>query len=160
MMPHVFRAPPPQAVQRLLGDCSLPAADLGIGQIEHFFGCGAEDAPQGVVGLELCGETALLRSLAVEPTIRGRGCGKALVARAEAYARQRGVRQLYLLTTTAAEFFSRLGYKAIARDQAPEAIRATSEFSTLCPVSSAFMMKEVGMATAKKAAGTARRKRR
>jgi hypothetical protein len=75
----------------------------------------------------------------------------------------------YLLTTSAADFFAHLGYKRVDRGEAPENIRATSEFSQLCPVSSVLMLKEMSMATArqkaaarrniKKAAKAAKRKR-
>lgn len=143
MRPQVFRAPPQPAVLRLLAEAKLPSADLGAGQLEHFFGCGAQDAPRGVVGLELHGAEALLRSLAVDPEARGRGCATALVAQAERHAREQGVRRIYLLTTTAADFFARLGYKRIERSEAPESIRLTSEFSALCPVSSVLMTKEL-----------------
>lgn len=165
----VFRSPAETTVRRLLGEAKLPASDLRAGQMENFFGCGAEDAPKGVVGLEILGEDALLRSLAVDPSAQGRGCAKALVAEAERHARERGVRRLYLLTTTAADFFAHLGYKTLGREEAPEAIRATSEFSMLCPASSVLMLKEIAMASAKqkaaarrnikKAAKAARRKR-
>jgi amino-acid N-acetyltransferase len=167
--PHVFRSPSQAAVLRLLAEAKLPAADLAAGHFEHFFGCGSETAPKGVVGLELYGSTALLRSLAVEQATRGCGCGTALVAQAEAYARKGGARRIYLLTTGAAEFFTRLGYKGIARDEAPDCIQATQEFSALCPASALLMIKELGMTTTKqkaaarrnikKAAKAARRKR-
>jgi amino-acid N-acetyltransferase len=130
-------------VRRLLGQANLPTADLTAGHLEHFFGCGAADAPRGVVGIELHGREALLRSLAVDPDMRGRGCAKALVARAERHARELGARRVYLLTTTAADFFAHLGYKRLERDRAPESIRATSEFSALCPASSVLMLKEI-----------------
>jgi amino-acid N-acetyltransferase len=141
--PQIFRSPPPAAVRRLLAEANLPAADLTSGHFEHFFGCGDKEAPQGVVGLEFYGDEALLRSLAVDPATRGRGCATALVARAERHARESGVRRLYLLTTTAADFFARLGYEELERDQAPEAIRATREYSALCPSSSTLMVKEL-----------------
>ena len=117
--------------------------DLRPGHLEHFFGCGPENEPKGIVGLEIYGSDALLRSLAVDASARGRGCAKALVAQAERYAASRGVRRIYLLTTTAGKFFERLGYRALARADAPEAIRNTAEFSSLCPSSSAFMAKDL-----------------
>ncbi len=145
---------------RLLEEAKLPTADLTAGHLEHFFGCGTQDAPRGVVGLEVHGDDALLRSLAVGLRARGRGCARALVARAERYAREHGVRRIYLLTTTAADFFARLGYKRVEREKAPGSIRATSEFSALCPVSSVLVLKELPMATSKqKAAKVAQRKR-
>jgi len=140
---HIFRQPPEREVRRLLGAAELPAADLTPRHLEDFFGCGPEHAPKGVVGLEIHGPEALLRSLAVDESSRGHGCGKALVAEVERYAQGRGVRRVYLLTTTAAEFFEGLGYTAAAREEAPESIRGTSEFSSLCPTSSAFMVKDL-----------------
>jgi len=139
----VFRQPSESEVRRLLSEANLPTADLTPGHFEHFFGCGARQAPKGVVGLECHGAEALLRSLVVDAAARGHGCGKALVAAAERYARERGVKRIYLLTTTAAKFFERLGYTVAAREEAPECIRATSEFSGICPSGSVFMAKDL-----------------
>jgi amino-acid N-acetyltransferase len=138
---NLYRHPPEAEVKRLLAASGLPASDLVPAHLEHFFGCGAAQSPTGVVGLELHGNAALLRSLAVAQDRRGAGCGKALVAEAERYARLQGVSELYLLTTTAERFFERLGYRRTMRDNAPAAIRGTQEFSTLCPSTAAFMVK-------------------
>ena len=83
----------------------------------------------------------MLRSLAVEPEHRNSGLGISLVSDAETWAAERGVETLYLLTTTAAQFFARLGYEAVPRFEAPAAIAATAQFSGLCPASSTFMRK-------------------
>lgn len=141
--PSLFRNPPESRVRALLADCGLPLSDLAPERLEHFFGCGDARTPEGVVGLEIYGAFALLRSLAVAASRRGNGCGKALVAEAERHARSRGVKAIYLLTTTAERFFERLGYRRAERANAPEAIRRTREFSELCPASSAFMVKEL-----------------
>lgn len=129
------------AVTALLEAAQLPTADLTDAHCRHFFYSGPESAPAGLVGLELLGDVALLRSLAVIPQARAMGLGSALVAHAEAYARSNGVSAVYLLTTTAEKFFARLGYTAAARDSAPPAIRATREFAGICPASSAFLTK-------------------
>lgn len=137
--------PRPHAVKvmKLLAACSLPNSDLSGKKLEHFFGCGAESDPRGVIGVELYGEVALLRSLAVDKEARGKGCGKRLVQEVEHYAAQRGVKRLYLLTTTAETFFQALGYARVQRDCVPEPIRATTEFSSLCSASAAVMAKEL-----------------
>jgi amino-acid N-acetyltransferase len=140
---NIYRNPSGPQVGQLLRACNLPASDLSPAHLEHFFACGVAAAPQGVVGLELYGQVALLRSLAVAADCRGTGCGTALVAQAESYARSASVMQLYLLTTTAERFFERLGYVRAARESAPEEIRRTQEFSSLCPSSAAFMMKRL-----------------
>ena len=95
------------------------------------------------MGVELYGDVALLRSLAVAQNVRGQGCGRRLVQEAEQYASRNGVKRLYLLTTTAEAFFRSLGYAGVERDAAPSAIRATSEFSALCSDTAALMAKEL-----------------
>jgi len=51
---------------------------------------------------------------------------------------------LFLLTTTAADYFSARGFDPVDRSSAPEAIRRTREFAEICPGSAAFMRKRVG----------------
>ena len=141
---HIYPHPPAVKVKELLAACNLPTSDIEAAYLKHFFGCGGEDHPKGVIGVELHGKEGLLRSLAVEKGTRGRGCGKRLVTEAEQYAAENGVRSLYLLTTTAENFFQALGYAKVERALVPQVIRSTSEFSTLCPVSSAVMVKQLG----------------
>lgn len=138
---NIYRNPPESGVRGLLTQANLPTSDLSPEHLEHFFGCGTEQTPKAIVGLEIYGKVALLRSLAVARDCRGIGCAKALVAEAERHARSQGVSELYLLTTTAERFFERLGYQRAARESAPPPIRETQEFSGLCPSSSAFMVK-------------------
>ena len=141
---HIHPRPAADKVKDLLAACSLPVSDLEPAHFEHFFGCGEQGAPQGVVGVELHGKAGLLRSLAVRESARGRGCGTGLVRQAEAHAAANGVESLYLLTTTAEKFFQSLGYACVERAALPQAIRATAEFSSLCPASSVVMVKRLG----------------
>jgi len=131
------------AAVALLESASLPTADLTAEHCEHFFFSGSPENPTGMVGLELYGEVALLRSLVVAPGRRGTGEGSALLGHAQQYALANGVRTLYLLTTTAERFFARRGYRHAPRDSAPDAIRATREYSGLCPATSTFMVREL-----------------
>jgi len=135
--------PPLQAAVRLLQQANLPTEDLTDVHCENFFHSGPPDAPTGLVGLELFGDVALLRSLVTSPDHRGTGEGTALLKHAESAARSQGVRALYLLTTTAESFFARHGYARTARDAAPAAIRFTQEFAGICPASSAFRCREL-----------------
>lgn len=131
------------AAAALLDAAALPSSDLTEEHMDHFFFCGNAAAPVALVGIELCGASALLRSLVVDPSLRSTGLGRALVAHAEAQARAQGARSMYLLTTTAAAFFQRCGYVAASRDSAPTEIRSTREFADICPASSAFMVKQL-----------------
>jgi len=93
----------------------------------------------GSAALELYGTAALLRSVAVDPDRRGTGLGQRLTSAALELARQRGVRTVYLLTETAGDFFPRFGFRAIGRDAVDPAVRASVEFTTLCPASALAM---------------------
>jgi amino-acid N-acetyltransferase len=139
IMPH----PQLSVVNALLCAASLPTSDLTTAHCHDFFFAGPNDSPIGLVGLEMLGAVALLRSLVVVPGGRNTGLGSALVRHAEDHARRNGVRDLYLLTTTAAGFFAKRGYQHVARAGAPAAIMATREFAGICPASSAFMCKQL-----------------
>ena len=131
------------SVVKLLAAAQLPTEDMTPAHCEHFFYAGHPSAPTGLVGLELYGDVALLRSLVVAPERRGGGEGAALLKHAEDHARAQGVRALYLLTTTAEHFFEKHGYRRTPRETAPAAIRATREFAGICPASSAFMTRQL-----------------
>ncbi len=94
--------------------------------------------------IALFDSAALLRSLAIDVSWQSSGLGKMLVYHAEDVARSAGVESVYLLTTTAESFFEHLRYSSVSCDCAPAKICATEQFSDLCPVDSAFMMKCLG----------------
>ena len=147
--PHVRPAVPADlgAVEQLLLASGLP-----FDGVPEAFGtfvvaqAGAEVV--GVAGLEVCRDNALLRSVAVRPEWRSHGVGRALVTRAIADAEARGLRALYLLTTTADRYFPSFGFHAIARDDAPSDIQATREFRDCCPASATVMCRECAAPTA------------
>jgi homocysteine S-methyltransferase len=129
-------------IRRLLEGSRLPTGDLE--QSRPVFLVAREGvALLGAAGLETHGEAGLLRSVAVAGEFRGTGLGRALVEAVEAAAREGGLRELVLLTETAHDFFSRLGYADVARDQAPESVRSSAEFRSLCPQSARCMSKRL-----------------
>jgi amino-acid N-acetyltransferase len=127
----------------LLEHSGLSASDLHGNSPARLFTYRVDGVLAGVAGLEFYGHEALLRSLAVQPDERGRGTGAWLLAFAEQTARESGVEQLYLLTETAAPFFSQQGYSACERSLAPASISATTQFAALCPASAVFMCKSL-----------------
>jgi amino-acid N-acetyltransferase len=141
--PVISSKPDLSAVRALLVSARLPDEDLTDDHLEHFFHAPGATRPLGIVGVELLGDVALLRSLVVRDESRRSGLGSALARRAEEYARSKGVRTLYLLTTTAQDFFAARGYRACQRDAAPDAIRSAREFAAICPASAVFMAKQL-----------------
>ncbi len=128
-------------VEALLVSEELPVSDLRSPNQLRLFGVRVGDRIIGIVGIESHGNVGLLRSLVVGEASRKSGCGQKLVAKAEAWASEKGVKSLYLLTTTAASFFSRLGYEVVPRSEAPASIANSAQFSELCPASATFMCK-------------------
>jgi N-acetylglutamate synthase-like GNAT family acetyltransferase len=120
----------------------LPTEDLDE-QGRAFFELSDELGPIGFVGIEGSGTDRLLRSLVVLPSRKRQGHGKLLVAHAEAYARKDGVQRLHLLTTDVADFFRFRGYCPVDRADAPAAIVATAQFSSLCPSSATYLVKDL-----------------
>lgn len=132
-----------KSIKDLLRACGLPYADLTPVHLDHFLVVYQDGHLAGSVGLEPCGSLGLLRSLAVSPAERGRAIGSGLTQEMETYALSTGIRDLYLLTTTAREFFSKHGYQVIVRETAPDALQATEEFKSICPSTAVCMRKRI-----------------
>lgn len=130
------------AIVGLLNEAGLPTGDLADGLPGRFLVVeDALGALVGVVGLELSGRTGLLRSLAVAPAWRGQAIAARLVERCEVEARAAGADELYLLTTSAADYFLRRAYAIVARDEVPAAIAQHAQFRSLCPASARCLRK-------------------
>lgn len=129
-------------VEALLGASNLPL-DGVADALDDFELAEADGQLAGVAGLEIVGDDALLRSVAVAPEWRGRGVGRALTERLIATAGLRRLRALYLLTTTAADYFPGFGFETITRDEVPASLRETAEFRDACPASATVMRREV-----------------
>ena len=97
----------------------------------------------GAAALELYAEGALLRSIVVDVGLQGQGVGQQLTAAAVALASELGVPMVFLLTTTAAEFFPRFGFERVSRDDVPASVGASVEFRSACPAS-AVVMRRMG----------------
>jgi amino-acid N-acetyltransferase len=91
----------------------------------------------GVAGLEVHGGAGVLRSVVVAPGERGTGLGVALTAERLVAARGRRLDAVYLLTTTAADFYDRFGFRPFPRADVPDAIAKCPEFASICPSSAA-----------------------
>src|ERR1700761_6936435 len=98
------------AALALLEAQGLPTSDLSDEHMPHFFYLGADSAPSALIGVELHGESALLRSLVVRDSDRGNGMASALMRHAEHYAAEQQAKAMYLLTTTAERYFEQRGY--------------------------------------------------
>jgi len=117
---------------------ALQAADLPTDDTEddgRTFFRAVSDAGQtiGYSGIERCAGDALLRSVAVLPEYRSRGLGRAIVQAALQKVGRSG--DVFLATTSAAPFFSTLGFTEVPRTVVPAAVLATRQLSSICPSS-------------------------
>jgi len=126
----------------LLRRTDLPEKGVADG-FGHYFVVHDDMQLVGLAGLELHGEDGLLRSVVVAPDYRGQGVAHALVDAVVDRAQRLHLRALYLLTTTARDYFGRQGFADCARETAPEGIRASWEFTTGCPTTSSFMKRSL-----------------
>jgi amino-acid N-acetyltransferase len=97
----------------------------------------------GSAAIEVYVGGGLLRSVAVDDAFRGQGLGQALTEAAFVAARNARVDTLYLLTTTAEQYFPKLGFERIPRDHVPAAVRTSVEFTSACCASATVMRKRL-----------------
>jgi amino-acid N-acetyltransferase len=97
----------------------------------------------GAAAVEPYGTDGLLRSVVVDPRLRGTGIGRALVAAAESMAADLGLQTLYLITETAVAWFPRLGYAPIERSEAPPGIAGSVEFTVACAETGVLMRRRL-----------------
>jgi amino-acid N-acetyltransferase len=121
------RAEDYELIRALLAANALPIEDITETAPIRFLI--AEDSSArlgGCIGFETHGRDGLLRSLAVQPDLRAQGVGGSLV-------------DAVLLTTTASAFFVRSGYEVVNRATAPELIRRSLQFASICPANAMCM---------------------
>ena len=127
----------------LLGRSELTEQDVAE-RWGHYFVVHEDDGRVvGVAGLEIHGEDGLLRSVAVDPDYRGQGLAASLVEAAMQRAKRVKLRSVYLLTTTARDYFARRGFTECPREEAPAGIRESWEFRAGCPSTATFMKRPV-----------------
>ncbi len=130
------------AVERLLSANNLPV----YGVKENFSSfVVAKDGGRviGAVGLEKFGSVALLRSAVVSQENRGSGVGRRLVEQILEYAEKDGIEELFLLTTTAEDYFPRFGFTRTTRSAVPSAVEASAEFRGACPDTALVMTRRI-----------------
>ena len=126
------------AVMQLLAESSLPVAGIEE-HFDNFFV--AEDAQNiiGAIGVEIYGDVGLLRSAAVRRDLQRQGIGKQLYTTLIAYAKNKDIKKMMLLTTTAADYFSTKGFRRIDRSTVRGPVTSSVEFTGACPATATCM---------------------
>ncbi len=126
------------AIKDLLVSSDLPTA----GVEEHwrtFIVARDGDRIVGCGGAEAYQFAALIRSIAVVPDYRSQGLGRRMVRQLLDRLASRGLREFYLLTTTAEAYFKKRGFKTIDRDEVHPQLLNSREFQDACPSSATCM---------------------
>ena len=131
-----------QAIVSLLKSENLPTEDLPIAMKDFFVAISANNLI-GAIGLERFNKYGLLRSMIVDKAYRNKSIASGLVEALESKATELGIDDMFLLTETAPIYFEHKGYVRINRDEVPEPLKASSEFSNVCPVSAIVMKKRI-----------------
>ncbi len=126
---------------QLLEANKLPVSDLYPG-VKKFLLL-SESKVIGTGGLEIFSNIGLIRSVSVADAYKGKGYGKQISSMLESVAKQLNIQELFLLTDTAKDFFAKLDYQVIERNEVPPSIRETQQFSSICPSSATIMMKKI-----------------
>jgi len=126
------------AVEEFLAGNERPI-DGVADHLERFWLATSSGQITGSAGLEIYGEVALLRSVAVSRNWRRQGIGRSLVERILQDAKSQGVGAVYLLTAQAGRYFEALGFRALSKTDAPKALLASLEFQGACPASDILM---------------------
>jgi amino-acid N-acetyltransferase len=126
------------AMKALLVASGLPTAGVDD-HWKTFLVAREGDAMVACGGAEAYQFAALIRSVAVSPQHRGHGIGRKIVRQLLDRLASRGLREFYLLTTTAEEYFRKRGFKTIDRDEVHPQLLSSREFQDACPESAVCM---------------------
>jgi amino-acid N-acetyltransferase len=129
-----------ESVVNLLKAERLPADDMPA-QLDNFLVAIQHDEVIGTAGLETYGNYGLLRSVAVRSDSRNKGVAGELLKQIETLAAAKFLKEIYLLTETAPDYFEHKNYMKITRADVPEEVQRSSEFSHVCPQSAIVMKK-------------------
>lgn len=127
------------SLRNFLRENQLPADDLSLSNGLYLIYYDSNEALVGSGGLEFYGNKALLRSLAVSQTMRSQSLGRQIVEDLLQQVKAKNKKEIYLLTTTAYFFFLKFGFAEIQREDVPDEIKSSTEFSEVCPASARVM---------------------
>ncbi len=130
------------AIKGILSNVGLPYEDVGE-HLDNFFVARQGNAVIGTVGMEVYNGAALLRSLAVEESQRNKGIAKSLYNKLVEHIESKGIQQVSLLTTTAEQYFARLGFEKVRQENIPAFVKNTKEYRLYCPSHAVCMVKTI-----------------
>jgi amino-acid N-acetyltransferase len=132
-----------KSINELLIANNLPEIDPQYKPVVYLKAINAENKIVGAIGVEIYGNQGLLRSMVVDQEYRNLGIAAVLLDHLLIEATELKLESLFLLTTTADIYFEGKGFKRINRTEIDEEVKKSSEFSSICPLSSVAMTKRL-----------------
>ena len=126
----------------LLKSLDLPITGVNE-HVENFFLVKKGNEVIACIGIEIYTDIGLLRSAAVKPEYQGQGLGKYLTEKILFYAQEKQCKELYLLTTTAKNFFIKFGFQQIIKEDVNPTVKQSEEFKGACPDTAIIMRKTI-----------------
>ena len=130
-------------ISDLLRDVNLPSEGIED-NIHNFIVMYLNGRLIGTVGLEVYREKCVLRSLAVSKEYQNNGFGNILYSEIMKKTAKLEIKQVYLLTFSAEQYFKKRGFYLISRDEVEEEIRSQGEFQYQVCNSAVCMTKMTG----------------
>lgn len=127
-----------EAFTKQLETAGLPHEDLDRDN-HYLVGYYHNEKLVGTGGIEIYGDYGLIRSVSITADNRGKKFGTQIAYHLIEKAKEKKLNGLYLLTETAKDFFLKLGFEVINRNDVAKPVLASSEFSHVCPVTATCM---------------------
>ena len=131
-------------IENVLKKYNLPVNDI-LEYIDNFIVSEKENKIIGVGGYETLGEIALIRSIAVAQEYRGKSVGVNIYNLLERKIQDIGIKEVYLLTETATDYFRKLGFTIKERTSIPKVVTQTKQFKELCPSTAVVMFNKLAI---------------
>ena len=121
-----------ETIRTLLLSSKLPVGDIPA-HLPNFLVAEVNGTIAGTIGIEIYEQTGLLRSASVLPTLQNQGIGTKLFNRLLDDAKEKGVKEILLLTTTAQNYFAKKGFTPVSRETITGDVLSSEEFKGGCP---------------------------
>lgn len=126
--------------KKLLATANLPLAGW-LDHLENTLVTLDGNKVTGTISAEIYKQKALLRSLVISEAYRGQGLGILLTKSLLRELKEKDIKDIFLLTTTARDFFTRLGFKEITWDDLPDI--PSAELNGACPKTATAMHQQL-----------------
>jgi amino-acid N-acetyltransferase len=127
-------------IYSLLQSLSLPTEGIED-HLNNFYVLKDKDEIIGTGGIEIYDEAGLIRSIAVDPKYQKKGLGRRIIEYLLKYAKEKDVKELFLLTDTVPKLYEKFGFNYITRENVNSKIEQSEEFNGSCPNTADLMVK-------------------